>query len=134
MAASAYHVYQGRWKITSLDTIDFFDKHVCINNPHWQSSGIIIFLWKYYSFFRYTGSLSLGCALFTACCSIIRASWETKKKSRWVTEKSTEKNLCEGHHFFWLHVFLLCHFFIAFFVYCLSKWRPCWMAQYIILL
>ena len=100
MAASAYHVYQGRWKITSLDTIDFFDKHVCINNPHWQSSGIIIFLWKYYSFFRYTGSLSLGCALFTACCSIIRASWETKKKSRWVTEKSTEKNLCEGHHFF----------------------------------
>ena len=35
-----------------------------------------------YSYFRYNGSLFLGCAR----CSIIRASWETKKEG-WVSEK-----------------------------------------------
>ena len=38
----------GLKKITSLDTIEFFDTHVCINNPDWQSNGIAIFLFKYY--------------------------------------------------------------------------------------
>ena len=33
--------------MTFLDTTEFLDTHVCINNPHWQSSGIIIFLYKY---------------------------------------------------------------------------------------
>ena len=40
-------LYQRRWKITSLNTTEFLDKYVCTNNPHWQSSGIIIFLCKY---------------------------------------------------------------------------------------
>ena len=49
MAASAYHTsYERRQKITCLGTIEFLDTHVCINNPHRQSSGIIIFLSKYY--------------------------------------------------------------------------------------
>ena len=41
-------LYQSRWKTTSLNKIEFLDTYVCINNPHWQSSGIIILLWKYY--------------------------------------------------------------------------------------
>ena len=27
-------LYQRRQKITSLDTIEFIDTHICINNPH----------------------------------------------------------------------------------------------------
>ena len=41
-------LYQKRQKITPLDTIEFFDTHACINNPHSEGSGIIIFLRKYY--------------------------------------------------------------------------------------
>ena len=49
MAASTNHIITlyikgGR----KFDTIDFLDTHVSINNPHWQSSGTIIFLHKYY--------------------------------------------------------------------------------------
>ena len=38
----------GKKKITSLDTIEFLDTHVRINNPHLKSSGIIVFLCKFY--------------------------------------------------------------------------------------
>ena len=48
MAASAYTLYERGQKITSLGKIEFLDTHVCLNNPHWQSSGIIIFLSEYY--------------------------------------------------------------------------------------
>ena len=61
--------------------IEFLDTHVCISNPLWQSSGIIIFFCKYYIVISDTlGSLFLGCALFVAHCNINRASWETKKE------------------------------------------------------
>ena len=41
-------LYQRRQVITSLDTIEFLDTHyTCVNNPHRQSSGLIIFLCKY---------------------------------------------------------------------------------------
>ena len=41
-------LYQRRQKITSLNTIEFLDTYAFINNPHQQSSGILIFLCKYY--------------------------------------------------------------------------------------
>ena len=37
-------LYRRRYKIRSYNTIEFLDTHVFINNPNWQSSGIIIFL------------------------------------------------------------------------------------------
>ena len=40
-------LYERRQKITSLGTIEFLDRHVCINKPHWQSREILIFLSKY---------------------------------------------------------------------------------------
>ena len=111
MAASAYYVI---WKEVNNHILshNWIVKTCCLNNPHWQSSRIIMFLCKYYIvFFRYTGRLFLGCAcaLFVARCNIIRASWETKTEKDWVTEKSAWKNLCEGHHF--LTAFL-CHFLL----------------------
>ena len=37
-------LYQRRQKTTSLNTIDFLNTYVFINKPHWQGSGILIFL------------------------------------------------------------------------------------------
>ena len=48
MATSAYQVMLKKVEIVSLDTIAFFDTYVYIKNPYWQSSRIIITLWKYY--------------------------------------------------------------------------------------
>ena len=47
MTVSANHVILEEVDNPSLDTIEFLDTHVCINNPHLQSSGIIVFLCKY---------------------------------------------------------------------------------------
>ena len=44
----AYHVISRKVKNPSLDTINFLDTHICINNPHWQSRGITVFLYKCY--------------------------------------------------------------------------------------
>ena len=41
-------LYKWRQKITSLNTIEFLDTYVFMNNPHWQNSGILTFLSKYY--------------------------------------------------------------------------------------
>ena len=41
-------LYQRRSKITPLNIIAFLDTHVYINNPYWQSRGIMIFLKRYY--------------------------------------------------------------------------------------
>ena len=41
MAVSAHHVILKEVEDPSLNTITFLDTHVCINNPHWQSSWIL---------------------------------------------------------------------------------------------
>ena len=64
-------------RITSLDTTEFLGTHVCINKPHWQSSGMKIFLCKY---FRCTDRLFLGFVILVARCNVIRALWEIKEK------------------------------------------------------
>ena len=50
MAASVYHVISKEVEnqIKFLETIAFLDAHVYIDNPYWQSCGIIISLCKYY--------------------------------------------------------------------------------------
>ena len=47
-----------------------------------------------YSYFRHTGRLSLDCALFGACCNIIRAPCETKKE-RLSYRKEVNRRICE---------------------------------------
>ena len=80
-----------------------------------------------YSYFRYTGSLFLGCALFVARCNIIRASSDTKKERYSYSKKYIEEFVWEKS-LFWLNTFLSMSFFY-FFVYflLLPKWRTCLM-------
>ena len=125
-------LYHRRWKITSLDTIEFLDTHACINNPHWEGSGIIIFLRKYYIvILDALGGFSFGCVLFVACCNIISALWETKKEQRFsYRENYIEEFVWGTSSLFWLPV-LLFMLFVAFFVDSLPlpTWRTCWMTS-----
>ena len=88
-------LYQRRQKIISLDTIEFIDPHICINNPHWQSSGIIIFLWKYDAVISNTlvGSFLDVRFLLLAVILIIRASWKTKNE-RLSNRKKFHSRIC----------------------------------------
>ena len=52
----------------------------------------------WYSYFRYTGGLFLGYALFVASCDIFRASRKAKKE-RLNYRKNMYKNLRKGHYF-----------------------------------
>ena len=108
---------QRKQKITFLEAIAFLDRHVSTNNPHWQSSGVIMFLHKYdiVIYFRYTGMLFLGCALFVALCNIIRASWEIKKE-KLTYRKMYIEEFVWGISLFWLNALLFISFFVAFFV------------------
>ena len=129
-------LYQRRQKIISLDTIEFIDPHICINNPHWQSSGIIIFLWKYDAVISNTlvGSFLDVRFLLLAVILIIRASWKTKNE-RLSNRKNFTAEFVWGTCLFWLHILLSMSFFVAFFTYSLplpkrnpnkhsSWWRP----------
>ena len=69
-AASAYHVIS-----EEVENDIFFVTHVCINNPYWESSGIMILLFKYSSDISH----ALVGSFYVAGFNIISASWETKK-------------------------------------------------------
>ena len=93
-------LYQRRQKTTSLDIIEFLNTHVCINNPHWQSIGIIIFLCKYYIVISDTLTDSFLDVFFLLLAVILSELQEKPRRKVCVTKKITQKNLCEGHHFF----------------------------------
>ena len=104
---SGYITSLGTFYITSLGTWIF--RHTCIYKQppltkYWNYN---IFVQIWYSCFRYTDRLLLGCTLFVARCNIIRASCETKK-----------------------HTFFSMPIFVAFFVNYLplTRWRTCWIA------
>ena len=110
MAASAYHVrskevenhiFKHKWIFRQL----FMYKQPTLTKQ-WNNN---VFVQILYSYFRCTGRLFLGCALFVARCNINRASCEIT---------------------FWLHALLTKSFFVAFFFYSLPfpKWHNCWMA------
>ena len=106
MVASAYNVISTEVENHIFKTIEFLDISAFINNPHWHSSGnLIFFVQILYSYFRYTGRLFLGCALFVAGCNTIRTSWETKKE-RLSYRKKYIKEFVWGISFFWIHALL----------------------------
>ena len=45
-------------------------------------------------YFRDTGGLFLGCALFVACCNFIRPLWETKKEERLSYRNKVHWRIC----------------------------------------
>ena len=119
MAASAYHVI---WKKV--------ENHIVVHS--WifrQSSGIIIFLSKYYIVILNKLVVSfLDVLFFLAPSNIIRASWETKKERFSYSKKYIEEFTWQTS-LFWLHALLSILFFVAFFVSSLPlpKWRTCLM-------
>ena len=74
--------------MTSLNTIDFLDTYVCTNNPHWQSSRIIIFLWKYYIVISDTLVGSFLDVLFWLLAVILSELHERPRRKDWVSEKN----------------------------------------------
>ena len=128
MVVSAYHVISMEVENSPSDTIEFLDTHVCINNPHWQSSGTIVFLCKYYIVISNT--LIGWRVLFVARCNIIRASWETKKERLTYRKKVHRRRICVRNITFLAAYPSFYVIFAAFFVYSLPfpKWRTCWMA------
>ena len=102
IAASAYHVISKEVENHIMDTTAFLDTHVCVNDPYWKSSEII-FVQILYSYLSYTDRLVD--VFLVACCNIIRACWETKKKKLSFRKKYIKNFLWETSRFS-LHVLL----------------------------
>ena len=101
---------------------------MCINNPHWQSSGIIIFLCKYDIVISNILVGSFLDVLFFLLTVILSELQEKPRRKDWVTEK-IRRRILWGTSLFWLHTLLSMSFTVAFFVISLPlpKWRTCWM-------
>ena len=101
MAASAYHDISKEVENHIFTHNWVLDIHASISNPHWQSSGIIIFLFKYYLVNSDARVGSFLDVLFLLLAVILSELHEKPRRNKdWVTEKNTYKKLCEGHHFF----------------------------------
>ena len=129
MAASAYHVISTEVENHIFKPIEFLDTSAFINNPHWQSSGILIFLCKYYIVISDTLVGSFLDVLFLLLAVILPELHEKPRRKNWITEKSPWKNLLKEYYFFDCTPSILC-LFVAFFVYSfpLSNWLTCEMA------
>ena len=105
-----------------------FGHTFCMNNPHWQSGGVIIFLCKY---FIVISDILVGTFLHVPflLVVVIRATWEEGIKIE--LQKKVHRRICVTDiTFFDCTPSFLCHvLLLAFFVYSLplSKWRTCWM-------
>ena len=86
-----------------------------------------IFVQIVHRYFRYTCRLFLVCTLFVACCSIITASWKTKKEWRLSYRKKCRERFVWMIPLFWLHALLSMPPFVSFFVYSL-QWLTWLMA------
>ena len=105
---SVYRVVPKEVKNYILRRNRIFRHTFCINNSHWQSGGIIIFLCKY---FIIISDILVGTflyVLFLLLAVILSGLLEKPRRNKdWVTEKSTQKNLCEWYYvtfycFLWL--------------------------------
>ena len=129
MAASAYHVLLKEVKSHILIHNWIFRHTCCINNPHWQISGITIFLCEHYIVTSYTLAGSFLDVLFLLLAVILSGLHEKPRRNKdWVTEKGTQKNLWEGITFLTVDS-SFCVTFCCFLHLLppLSKWSTCWM-------
>ena len=111
-------LYQRKKKSTSLNTIEFLD--TLAYNPHWQGSGILIFLCKYYTVISDTLVGSFLDMLFLLLALILSELHELQDKAH--------RRICVRDITF-CTVSFLC-LFVAFFVYSLllPKWHTSGMA------
>ena len=100
MTASSYQVISTEVK-SHIMINNWSVRHTCcINNPHWQISEIIKFFCKYYILISDTLVGSFLDELFLLLAVILSHLHEKPRRNEdWGTEKSTYKNLWEGHHF-----------------------------------
>ena len=116
MDASAYHVISKKAE-NQIFRQNWIFRHTCVYKQttltkEWNYN---IFVQMLYSYFMYTGKLFLGCPVFVACCNIIRALWETKKKERLSCRKKCKEEFAWGTSLFWLHTLTTMSFFCCFF-------------------
>ena len=69
--------------------IHFLDTHVCINNPYWQSSGVIIFFCKYYLVISDKLIDSFLDVFYLLLAVLLSELHEKPRRKDWVTEKIT---------------------------------------------
>ena len=92
--ASAYHVISKEVKNHIFRRNWIFRHTFCINNPHWQSGGIIIFLYKYFIVISDKLVGTFLDVLFLLLAVILPGLLEKPRRNKdWVTEK-VHRGIC----------------------------------------
>ena len=110
MAASSYHVISKEVE-NHIFRHNWIFRHISMyKQPTLTKYGNYIFSCKYDIVISHIPVGSFLDVLFFLPTVILSELHERPRRKDWVTEKSTQKNLCEGNHFFdWTPSFL-CHF------------------------
>ena len=114
------HIFRCNW---------IFRHTICINNPHWQSGGIIIFLCKY---FIVISDILLGTflhVLFLMLAVILQGYLRNQEGIRIELQKKVHERICVRDITFFT---ARPPFYVTFYPFLclslpLSKWRTCWM-------
>ena len=117
-------------KKSHLEIHWIFRHTCCINNPHWQSCGIIIFLCKYYIVISdaLIGSF-LDVLILLLAVTLSGFHEKPRRNEDWITKKVHRRICLRDITFLVACPPFYVTFFVAFFVYSLplSEWRTCWM-------
>ena len=100
MAASSYQVISREVANQIFRHTEYLDTHICINNPHWQNSEIIIFLCKYDIVISEILVGSFLDVLFCLLTVILSEFHEKPRRKVWVTEK-IHRRICVRDIIFW---------------------------------
>ena len=102
------------WLLQHITLNNHIFRNTCmyINNPYWQSSGIIIILCKYDTVTSDT--LTDSWMYFSDCSLWYYQSFMGIPEEKIGLQRKVMENLCEGHQFFWLHALLLISFLLIF--------------------
>ena len=120
MAASVYQVIPKEVEDCIFRQIEFLDTHICINNPHWQHSGIIIIFCKYFIVILGTLRVSFLDVLFLLLAVIVSELYEKPRRNKdSVTEKFRFSYILYGTERWYSYfrytgrLFLACALFVA---------------------
>ena len=98
-----------------LDIIAFLYIHIFIKSPCWQSSGIIIILYKYNIVISDT--VRDSCRFLFLLAITLSELHQNPRRKNWVTEKDTEKQIVWRTSFFLaarlLSYVIFCRFFLS---------------------
>ena len=92
--ASAYHVVSKEVKNHVFRCIWIFRHTFCINNPHWQSGGIIIFLYIYFIVISHKLIGSFLDVLFLLLAVILPGSLRNQEGIKIELQKKVHRRIC----------------------------------------